>query len=116
MMPDKVKEFLEQFGIDIMSPIEQHWGDKIIDGNQVEQEAVYVVNGSARSDTGYEIDIGAVHIVIDKEYIFEPKIQQPCFYLTIYNMYFPWTIEDDIEECFPKDVSVWERIRQFFKK
>jgi hypothetical protein len=114
MMPDNVKKFLEQFGIDILSPIEHIEG--IIDGKQVEQQVVYVVNGMARSDTGYEIDIGLVQIVIDKEYIFESKIQQPCFYLTIYNMYFPYTIKDDIGECFSRDKSIWERLRQIFKK
>ena len=116
MMPKEVKNFLEQFGIDIRNPIEQHLTDNVIVENQIEQEVVYVVNGIAKSDTGYEIDIGTVQIVIDEEYIFEPNINQQCFFLTVYNMYFPWTVEEDIEECFPKDISIWRRIKQFFKK
>ena len=71
--PSAAKNFLEQFGIDIRNPIKQHLTDNVIVENQIEQEVVYVVNGIAKSDTGYEIDIGTVQIVIDEEYIFEPN-------------------------------------------
>jgi len=105
-MPLDVKEFLENFGIDINNPIEKKSVIAIKDENKVEHEVCYCVKGIPKSMEGYEIDIGPVQIVIydhkNMKGIPHIKMQNPYFVFVIYNMYFPWTVDEDIDEIYPE--------------
>lgn len=102
-MPAEVKTFLENFGVDIDRPIEQMWAIAYKEDNLVEQVAYYCVKGKAFSEEGYEIDIGSVQIVVHLNEIGIPnhKMEEPCFVVSLHNMFFHWIVEDDINESYP---------------
>lgn len=114
-MPLEVKRFLEKFGIDINNPIEQMTAIALKEENLVEQEVQYCVKGIATSNDGYEIDIGSVQIsLLNKNKMANHEMEEPYFGLVIYNMFFHWTVDDDINECYPEQLSVLERLKSYF--
>ncbi|MDD2361690.1 MAG: DMP19 family protein [Oscillospiraceae bacterium] len=110
-LPSDVKNFLEQFGIDVGKPIEQ-WS-VIADKQEkiVENALYYAVNGTAESLDGYEIDFGAINVVVQApkpddvvkcpENSPNTEISEPYFILEVYNVWTPWLVEDDINACYP---------------
>jgi hypothetical protein len=106
-----IKNFLEQFGIDVGKPIEQ-WSvtankhEKIVDN-----VLYYAVNGIAESLEGYEIDFGTINIIVQTpkpndvvkcpEHLPNTKIREPYFIFEVYNVWTPWLVEDDINACYP---------------
>lgn len=113
-MPLDVRAFLEGFGIDVNNPIEQMSLIALKEDNLVEQEVVYCVKGIASSDNGYEIDIGPVQIsFLKKEHMPNHKMEEPYFGFTLYNMFFHWAVDDDINECYPERQSLLQKIKAF---
>ena len=113
-MPLEVKSFLEGFGIDVDNPIEQMSVIALKDENLVEQQVEYCVKGTTASKDGYEIDIGPVQIVLlKKEHMANHEMEEPYFGLALFNMYFHWTVGDDINECYPEQQSLLQKIKAF---
>lgn len=111
-IPTDIKAFLEQFGIDVGKPIEQ-WSvtadkqEKIVDN-----VLYYAVNGTAESLEGYEIDFGPINIVVQApkpddvvkcpEHSPNTEIAEPYFVFELFNVWTPWLVGDDINECYPE--------------
>lgn len=116
-MPLEVKRFLEEFGIDIDNPIEQMSVIALKEENLVEQEVQYCVKGIATSNELYEIDIGSVQIaILNNNETANHEMEEPCFGLFIFNMFFHWTVDDDINECYPEHLSILERLKSYIKR
>ena len=115
-MPSDVKDFLERFGIDIDKPIEQMSSIVIKEDNLVEQEVSYCVKGTASSVEGYEIDIGNVQIVIHNKKRGMPnhEMTEPYFAFILFNMLFHWTVDDDINECYPERKRFIQKLKSLF--
>lgn len=113
-MPLEVKNFLEELGIDIDNPIEQMSVVAFKEENIVEQKVQYYVKGTATSDEGYEIDIGNVQIVVlNKGLMPNHEMDEPYFGLLLFNMYFHWTVEDDINEFYPEQRTILQKLKSF---
>lgn len=116
-LPLDLVSFLEQFGIDVSRPIEQcsDFADK--ERRVVDNDLSYVVHGIASSMEGYEIDIGFANVVItDKEHVPSTEMDDPIFVFLIFNLRFPWTVEDDLDECYPEKKTLKEKIRNHFRR
>lgn len=122
-----VREFLEQFGIDVSKPIEQ-WSitaDK--QKNLVENVLYYAVNGTAKSMYGYEINFDTIPIVVQApkpddvvqspEHAPNTEIKQPYFIFEVFNVWTPWTVNDDMSKCYPElkpKLSFWKKLGSRF--
>lgn len=120
----ELREFLEQFGIDMAKPVEtwSHNADKA--EKLADYMAYYPVKGTAESSEGYEIDIGAVQIVVRgpapsdvvhcPEFPSSTELTAPYFIFEIYNLWLPWLISEDMDELYPEKKSFMERVRSIF--
>ncbi|HOG00402.1 MAG TPA: hypothetical protein PK438_08410 [Clostridia bacterium] len=116
-MPPDVKRFLEGFGIDIDHPIEQMSVIALKKENLVEQQVQYCVKGTAISEEGHEIGIGPVQIApLNKNAMANHEMEEPYFGFALYNMYFHWTVEDDIDEVYPEQRSLMQKIKAFLSR
>lgn len=118
-MPSEVRRFLEGFGVDIDNPIEQMSTTAFKEDNLVEQEVMYCVKGTASSEEGYEIDIGNVQISIVKDRSVMPnhEMPEPYFGLILYNLFFHWTVDDDIDDWYPESNKLLRKNKTFlFRK
>jgi len=129
-IPADLRAFLEQFGIDPAKPPEQ-WSltaDK--ENMRVDNVIYYVVSGYATSQEGYEIDIGPISIVVNSpkpddvikcpEFSPNVDISEPYFVFSVYNLWLPWTVKDNIDECYPDKKPLFRRIvsalKRYFRK
>ncbi len=125
-LPVELKSFLEQFGIDAAKPIEQ-WSLEADRAHATVNNAVYyAVTGTARSNHGRPVDIGSVEITVmapsPDDVVHCPEnspnadIEEPYFMLQLLNLWLPWTVGDDIEDCYPEPKSFGQRIHALFKR
>ena len=121
----ELSQFLEQFGIDIAKPIKT-WSSFAYNAeNLADYVSYYAVNGFFKSTEGYEIDFGAVQIVVNApnkdDVIHNPEFKtttefaEPYFIFTINNLFLPWVVSEDINEFYPERVTLFNRIKAFFK-
>jgi len=101
-MPADLRGFLESFGINPAKPIEQ-WSciaDK--ETMCVDNTLCYAIHGTATSDEGYEIDFPKGVSVVVQLPGHGPNITMPipCFIFKIFGLWFPWTVEEDINNCY----------------
>lgn len=124
--PLELRDFLEQFGIDISKPIEQWSTAADTELNIVNNIVYYAVNGTAKSNDGYEIDIGTVQIVVmppnPDDVIHCPEnspnaeFLEPYFVFEIHNLWLPWIVEDDINTCYPERKTFRQRLKSLLKR
>ncbi|MDD3035853.1 MAG: hypothetical protein PHO93_02955 [Candidatus Saccharimonadaceae bacterium] len=118
-------EFLEQFGIDIAKPIET-WSSHAYKAEKLaDYVSYYAVNGFIKSIGGYEIDIGTVQIIVNvpnkydvihcPEFIITTEFLEPYFIFEIHNLLLPWVVNEDINEFYPERVTLFNRLKTFFK-
>lgn len=125
-IPIELRKFLEEFRIDVGKPIEQWSVIANKDKNIVENVIYYAVNGVANSSDCYEIDIQNVHIIVmhpnSEDVVHCPEnspnteIEEPYFVLQIHNLWLPWIVEDDINECYPEPKEFSKTIKSFINK
>ena len=123
--PD-VKEFLEQFGIDVRMSIEQWSMTANKQENIVDNVLYYAVNGTAVSSDRYEIDFGTINIVVHApkpdDVVRCPQnspnteIGEPYFVFEVFNVWTPWLVKDDINECYPEPKPKMPLLKKLFKK
>lgn len=119
-IPVDLRIFLEQFGIDVAKPIEQWSLTANKENRRVDNTIYYAVNGYATSPDEDEIEIGAVTVFVESpkpddvvkcpEYTPNTEIPEPYFILIISNLWLPWTINSDIDECYPDKKPLFRRI------
>ncbi len=122
LQPD-FKAFLEQFGIDVAKPIEQWSLTANKQENVVDNVLYYAVNGTVEFSDKYEIDFGVINIVVQAlkpddivkcpENSPNTEIGEPYFIFEIFNVWTPWVVEDDINECYPEPkpkISLWKKL------
>jgi len=98
---DDIRNFIEQFGIDINKPIELESiiADKSKD--VVEYTVYYAVNGNAISSTGTDILLGeSIVQIIPNEISPNTDIPKPYFVFAISNLWLPWTVEYNIDDIY----------------
>lgn len=121
-----VRNFLEQFGIDVAKPIEQWSVAANKQENLVDNVLYYAVNGTVESWDKYEIDFGVINIVVQApnstdvvkcpENSPNTEIGEPYFVFEIFNVWLPWTVDDDINECYPDPKPKKSLIKKLFSK
>lgn len=122
----ELREFLEQFGIDVAKPIEQ-WSTIADKGNNIVDNTLYYpVKGYAKSTDGFEIDIGAVQIVVQEprlddvvhcpENAINIEVTEPYFIFLVYNLWLPWVVEDNINDSYPESKNIWQRLKILLNK
>ena len=122
-MPSDLRNFLEQFGIDIAKPIET-WSTEADKENMLvnNNEIFYAVNGYAAStiEPCEPIAIGGTAIYPDSDSpnVFTPpnNFTQPYFILNVSNLWLPWTVEDSIDECYPEPRKFNQDFFDFMKR
>lgn len=98
---DDIKNFVEQFGIDITKPIEQESiiADKL--KKMVDNTVYYAVNGKVMSTNGLDITIGqSVVEIIPNEMSPNTNISQPYFVFAVRDIWLPWTIDYSIDDIY----------------
>ena len=114
----KIKDFLLDFGIDIVRPEESC---STYDKGKVSYHAVsYTAIGECIQCGQYEFDIEDgglfLNLVINKNPVFPHEQEdRQCFEIVVYNIELPWVLETPHEDELPK-TSLWTRIRNLFKK
>lgn len=101
LIPNDIKNFVEQFGADITKPIEQESviADKA--KNIVENTVYYAVYGKATSLDNHEIPIGeSVIEIVPKEKSPNTDISEPYFVIAVRDIWLPWTIDYDIDDVY----------------
>lgn len=117
LLTDEIKIFLIQFGIDIYKPIEAWSTNANKNKNLVEYVLYYAVNGTATSKEGFEIDFDNINIVVQKaDNSPTTNMNEPYFVFELFNVWLPWVVDDDINECYPdKKISFLKRLLKIFK-
>jgi hypothetical protein len=41
------------------------------------------------------------------------EMDEPYFGLALFNMFFHWTVDDDINECYPEHRTILQKLRTF---
>ena len=92
-----LKEFLDEFGVDITRPDEMGWYD-----NEEKQEinytfVAYTVTGKLLQPDKHEIDIWDeglfLNIKIDEGYVPNEQSEE-YFVITVYNIVLPWVLDE----------------------
>ena len=100
-IPNEIKNFLKQFGIDIAKPIEQVSIIADKSKKMVENTVYYAVNGNASSLNNSEITLGqSVIEVVPKEKSPNTNIAQPYFVFAVHDIWLPWTVDYNIDDVY----------------
>ena len=98
---DVIRNFIEQFGIDINKPIELE--SIIADKSKdiVEYTVYYAVNGNATSLISNDILFGeSIVQIIPDEISPNTYISKPYFVFAISNLWLPWTTDYNINDIY----------------
>lgn len=101
LISNDIRDFVEQFGIDISKPIEQEsiLADK--SNKMVDNTVYYAVNGKANSLDNCEIHIGkSVVEIIPNEMAPNTDIFEPYFVFAVHDIWLPWTVDYDINDIY----------------
>lgn len=98
-MPENVRIFMEQFGIDLSKPIDQFATEADKQTNTVENFLYYAVHGEAKASVRQNIYIDDICIeIVPREHSPYTDILEPFFVMQICAIWLPWTLEDSIDE------------------
>lgn len=100
-IPNDIRNFIEQFGIDITKPIEQE--SIIADKSQkiVEYTVYYAVNGEIISSSNSDILLGeSIVQIVPKELSPNTDIPQPYFVFSVCDIWLPWTVDYNIDDIY----------------
>lgn len=101
LISNDIRDFVEQFGIDISKPIEQESIIADKSNNMVDNTVYYAVNGKANSLDNCEIHIGkSVVEIISNEMTPNTDISEPYFVFAVHDIWLPWTIDYDINDIY----------------
>ena len=96
-----IRKFIEQFGSDVTKPIELE--SILADKEQgiVEYTLYYAVNGTIELLEESDIQLEEYSIsIVSKEASPNTDISEPYFVFAINNIWLPWTVDDNINECY----------------
>lgn len=95
------RKFIEQFGADIAKPIEL---ESVVSDKKrglVEYTLYYAVYGTIEILDESDIQIGKNSIsAVPKEVSPNTDISEPYFVFAVYNIWLPWTVDDNINESY----------------
>lgn len=98
---DDIRNFVEQFGIDIAKPIEQESIIADKSKKMVDNTVYYAVIGKAISSNNFEITIGqSVVEIIPNEMSPNTDISQPYFVFAVRDIWLPWTVDYSIDDIY----------------
>lgn len=96
-----IRKFVEQFGADVAKPIELVSILAEKEQGLVEYTLYYAVHGTVELLDESDMQIGKSSIsVVPKETSPNTDISEPYFVFEIYNVWLPWTVEDNINEFY----------------